>query len=195
MKSSYVKKIFELESAPALIPFFRCKNALKEWTESFGCFYAWLEFLSKNDAISENDWTVIVPGDGCMPRTAAVFAYLTKFVCHSVDPLLYSAEKCPPVERLTYHRLHAEDCEIDCTGTRALIVGCHSHAPLNDAVRIPVNAIAVDLVWMPCCAGTYPADKWMEPDFVKRHQVGVFEDKQVMSPKRQIYVYSGVRTA
>ena len=122
----------------------------KEITESYSAFNA-VKTKLKQYELGDPGVTVVSVGDGRTPRTAALFAFRTKWQCVSVDPLL-SKEKIPywesNIQRLKCYPNKVED--LDLMYNKLIIVMVHSHANLRntlDHIRSPVRSV----VGIPCC--------------------------------------------
>ena len=133
---------------------------------------------------------IIVVGDGCSPRTGAVFAYLTKAKVVSVDPqfnLSHWQEHVDkqsgmgfPIQRLRIIRDCVAKTSIDCGGRPVLVVWPHSHANMNECN--PVNCGPRTDISMPCCVDI--PKNWM----MRLHMT--YEDGYVESPKRTIHIWT-----
>jgi len=173
---------FACENIVAL--FSRYRGGPKEVTESWAMLEA-----AKKYVPDLNERIVIVVGDGCSPRTGALFAYFTAADVISVDPnfnLAHWGEHCEkqaamgfPVRRMRLIAGKIEDHEIDCGGKACVVVWPHSHAPMN-AARI-INYTARTDISMPCCVAIPSA--WMERPHI------IYSDRHVASPKRQVHVW------
>lgn len=107
---------------------------IKEVAESMSMFYAVEEKLMKWDSAIDRkaeNINVVVVGDGTKPRTAAIFAFNTKWKCWSIDPDMRK-EDYSSVQRLTVIKSKVEDVEpIDFGNEIVIIIMPHSHAPIN----------------------------------------------------------------
>lgn len=123
----------------------------KEITESFACFRAVMKKVAKQHSLDPNDTSVMLVsvGDGCTPRTAALFAFLTKWTCVSVDPALDGWEQpTPQIKRLITIAKPIEECPQIALDQPAVVVCCHSHAKPEDVFAFANNHPVVAL---PCC--------------------------------------------
>jgi len=123
----------------------------KEITESYGALNAVRTKLKQYD-FNDPTVTLVSVGDGTTPRTAALFAFRTKWQCISIDPLLkdcYDYEE--KIQRLTCYGSRVEDIhpsrlEFDTV----VIVAVHSHASLQNILS-HVKGKVRSLVAIPCC--------------------------------------------
>lgn len=93
----YTDELLTLRSAPQLLALRLWPNA-KELTESFACFAAAREQLADLFSPDDPSVTVVVVGDGLTPRTAALFAFRTRWKAISIDPLMEGPPEGPPEE-------------------------------------------------------------------------------------------------
>lgn len=165
--------------------FSRYKGAAKEITESWGMLEAARKFIPGLD-----DCLVVIVGDGCSPRTGALFAYMTKAEVISIDPAFNMAHWEEHVQKQTAmgfspKRLRLimdklENVEIDCEGKPLLVIWPHSHANMNDGTLN--NYSKRHDIAMPCCVQIPPA--WMSIPHI------VFDDYHVISPRRSIHIWT-----
>lgn len=186
MMNLYHKRLLSSNSAENVIGLFsRYKGAAKEVTESWGMLEAAIKYVQ-----DLNECLVVVVGDGCSPRTGALLAYLTRADVISVDPNMnmrhweehvgkQTAMGYPP-QRLRVIADRIENIEIDCEGRSCVVLWPHSHANMEHT-RIMNHAKRTDIA-MPCCVPI--PKKWMEKPHI------VFDDYNVLSPKRSIHVWT-----
>ena len=168
-------------------------NSTKEITESMAMVNAmWMiESLLGFRLCDIFSPIVYVLGDGIRPSTAATLAlYLPdSWRYTSIDPLLdLDPERLGAFSsRITLLKKFSQDVDIsaqetDCKdGLRpySFVIACHSHAPLQEFWdRVPSPKVAIA---MPCCGKTW-SDLNIAPIYV-------YDDFEVFSPKRTIYVY------
>lgn len=186
--NTYHKRFLETFSAENVIGLFsRYRGAAKEITESWGMLEA-----AKKYVPNLNESSVIVVGDGCSPRTGALFAYYTKANVISVDPNFNMDHWIDHQEKQTSigfapQRLHVfkekiEDKLWHIYSETVVVVWPHSHANMNAARLTGKYSKRIDIA-MPCCVPIPKA--WM----VKPHIV--FDDYHILSPKRTIHVWGG----
>jgi len=145
----------------------------KELTESVAAYNA----VRKTRLFQLNDpsVTLISVGDGCTPRTAAMFAFRSAWRCWSVDPRLRSDWSA--VQRLHVKPQRVEDCEPMHTD-KLVIVAVHSHAPLDVACQ-KFTAEQRVVIAIPCCV---PQERERPPDFE-------YVDKGIWSPQNKVMVW------
>lgn len=125
------------------------------------------------------DVAVACVGDGKTPRTAAMFAFRSRWRAHSIDPEL--EPKPHDIERLEQHRARVSEVSIQHDGPVVIIAG-HSHAPLEEALA-SIHGSPRAVIAMPCCL----------PQEIPGHEPDlVFEDPYVWSPKNEVRVWRSV---
>lgn len=161
---------------------------VKEVTESFSMYYAVTHKIIPNDPRidkKEKNVRIFVVGDGVTPRTAAVFAFMTKWECISIDPQMRDRDYSG-IRRLRVHDCKIEDypnhpkyhpLTDDWNSKTNIIIMPHSHADIQRTWDELVN----DKTWlitMPCCV---------------HHKMDMpcieYRDKYVASPKNHIKIY------
>lgn len=193
MNQKYISHFLSLDAARDLIPFFTgCRRiAAKEITESWGCYEAAKRIYHFDDDTKNKlpDLEVIVVGDGVRPRTASLFAFLTRANCHSIDPMLnlnwfdkYNRE-CIPTKRLQIFREKGQDVTIDCKNKDCLMIFPHSHCSLNVIKKIPTNYKSLNIISMPCCVKLKDEEKNVASE--------IYKDEEVWSPKNIVYIWKG----
>lgn len=182
----YHRKFLSTLSAENVVGLFsRYKGGYKEITESWGMLEAGINYVP-----DLSNRLIVVIGDGCSPRTGAIFAYHTKAEVISIDPELnqdHWDEHCKkqagmgfPVQRLTALKCKIEDLRLNCKGKSVLVVWPHSHASMNTLVLENKGISRIDIA-MPCCIPI--PNQWMR----KPHTV--YEDVHIESPKRTIHIW------
>ena len=184
--NKYHKKFLSSYTAENIIALFsRYRGAPKEITESWGMLEA-----AKRIVEDLGSCKIIVVGDGCSPRTGAIFAYFTKAEVVSIDPCFnmahwqehvrkQTAMGFPP-QRLEVIKERVEDVTVFCEGRMAVAIWPHSHASmLNLKLRHYTDRIDIA---MPCCRPIPAA-------FMKRPHI-TYEDYNIASPKRTIHIFS-----
>lgn len=175
----YLGEFITLKCAPDMLAMKLFPNA-KEISESFAAFEAIRRHLQEL-SLGDPNVTLIAVGDGGTPRTAATFAFRSNWICHSIDPNLKGGKlRWNNIARLTIHPEKVEQVPPIKADT-AVVVAVHSHADLRKAVLV-ANAKRVVVVAMPCCV---PQKLSIPPD--KR-----YEDKSVISPKREILIWKDI---
>merc|ERR1712032_338632 len=151
-------------------------------TESFAAFRAVREhlgvFLPEDPAV-----TVVCVGDGSVPRTAALFAFRTKWQCHAVDPQMRQpGAKWGSVDRLQATRAKIEDCNFEAD--KLLIVCVHAHVGLEECIKVVDWKEALGIVAIPCC-NFYSRLRLSEP----RAPLAEYHDSGMVSPHSLVRVY------
>lgn len=167
---AYINQFFRLRSASDMMSLGLFPNG-KEVTESLGALNALHRWPLIKGCSCIN---AVVVGDGHTPRTAALLAFMSRWTCWSIDPLLQESSKYRSVERLNLFKGGVEDFELTTDGT-AVIVAVHSHAPIYAAINA-VKARRIHLLAIPCCVNQ---DIPKAPDFV-------YEDEHIWSPNRTV---------
>lgn len=167
----------------------------KEVTESFGCYDAIRRRLRNQVDLGDPNVLLVSVGDGSTPRTAATFAMRSSWNCFSVDPnmgprfignqeerLKLSGGKPVGIERLTVLNRKIEDC-LGCFPIvdQAVIVACHSHAPLDAAVSL-IRAKQISVVALPCCV---PQELDVPPDEIFANW-GIWSQKKIVHLWRDV---------
>lgn len=154
----------------------------KEITESYGALNAVLSKmkLDRNDS----NITLVCVGDGTTPRTAALFAFRTKWSCISVDPLL-NKTKIPSweqeIKRLTCIPTRIEEVNLKF-GNPVVIAVVHGHAPMAsilEHVKSPIRS----MVAIECCVA------YNHPNIDPKP---VYRDAGVWSPKNLVKIWRNI---
>jgi hypothetical protein len=174
----YLGEFIGMSCAPDMLALRLFPNA-KEISESFGAYDA-VRYRLQEFKLNDPSVTVIAVGDGNTPRTAATFAFRSKWTCFSVDPNLKGGTlRWSAVKRLHVLPQRIEDVHIEAD--QAIIVAVHSHAKLPAAVAsVKANRLAV--VSIPCCQ---PQRLELEPDIQ-------YQDKHIISPERTVKIWRNV---
>ena len=178
--SRYLNEFLNLKCAPDLLLMKLFPN-VKEITESFATYRAFLYHFDRSLPLHDKDTILISVGDGRTPRTAATFAYRSRFECHSVDPLLKDIPKWKSIDRLHFHPIRIEEFNLDLKGKKVVLVAVHSHANLNFAWNTIVSngGDIKAVIALPCCV---PQDLDMTPKFV-------YSDWGIWSPEREFKIW------
>ena len=172
---TYINEFFRLKCAPDIMAQKVFPNA-KEVTESMAAFNAVRKYLSDTFDFNDYDVNLYAVGDGCTPRTAALFAYRTKWGCHSIDPLMRDGRY--KISRLFYRKDKIQDIQV--LRNKAVIVCVHSHASMEDTLK-SIQAPARAMVAIPCCKeynSTVPCIS--------------YEDEGIWSPKRTVKIWKQI---
>lgn len=172
-KKRYFNYLFNCQCAGDLLNTGVFPNA-KELTESFGAFMAVKKYFRKTHLLDDGSIIVHIIADGSTPRTAVLFAFLTKWQVVSIDPNMREEwlEEPSPVDRLTCYRDTVEDIA-EHLSTPNIIVAVHPHVPyivIRDYYPItPIVAI-------PCCVPYPDADI-------------SYTDHGIWSPENKVMIY------
>lgn len=179
----YPNQLFRLNSAEELMRYKLFPN-VKEWCESYGCFEAVKKIMEWDNRIirEENSTLVVVVGDGHVPRTAALFNYMTKWETMSIDPLMRLEKDYSGIKRLSVYRAKIEEfnwTEETFDGYETvIIIHPHSHAQVAtswDKIKHPRKY----LINMPCCVQSN-----LKLPFFS------YVDKFIPTPKNRVEIYS-----
>lgn len=181
MSNEYINEFLRLKCAPELIEWKIYPN-VKEITESMGCYHAVLENIVDKGLAKLNDPTInlISVGDGCTPRTAALFAMRSAWQCWSIDPNM-NDKSYNQIKRLYIEKRKIEDGVMNFPGI-AIIVCVHSHAKMGDILN-HINAPVMHLVTIPCCV----------PHELDNVQYIGYSDRRIKSEKREVKIWLNVK--
>ncbi len=183
--NTYHKRFLSSHSAENLVMLFsRYRGAAKEITESWGMLEAAKKYIDDFE-----NYFVVVIGDGCSPRTGALFSYFTSANVISIDPNMnmeHWGEHCKKQKkiglepkRIEVIRGIVEDMNINCFGKNCLVVWPHSHAEMGKE-KIENYKKRIDIA-LPCCIPV--PKKLMEIPHI------VYDDYNIESPKRTIHIW------
>lgn len=173
----YMERFISLKAAADLLALGVFPNA-KEVTESFAAFHAAEKYFPYSRL--DPNVNVVCVGDGTKPRTAAVFAFLTKWNCHSVDPTLQESLKYNAVERLEVYQYRIEDVQL-VFQKPVLICLVHSHATVQACLE-HIEAPERYVISIPCCV----------PQNLGRVPCISYADERIWSPKNEVKIWSRV---
>ncbi|CAK0792130.1 unnamed protein product, partial [Prorocentrum cordatum] len=146
--SRYLSELLGLACGPELLRL-RLYPDAKELTESFAAFRAVREHLGSAFSPGDASVTVVCVGDGSCPRTAALFAFRTKWRCLAVDPQMRDpGQSWGGVERLEAVCAKIEECRY--SAERLLLVCVHAHVGLPECLGAVEWTHALGIV--PCHA-------------------------------------------
>lgn len=150
----------------------------KEITESMAAFDGVRKHIIKADSILKNrNITLVSVGDGNTPRTAGLFAFLTKWECISVDPLMKNEDW--DVKRLTTYKSRIE--ELDLEYKNVIILGVHSHADMKATLDHIKGTASRSMLSIPCCVPY----NYIEPDLI-------YNDYGIWSPKNEVRIWRDI---
>jgi len=185
--SRYTTELLALACGPRLLELGLYPDA-KELTESFAAFAAVREHLKDSFPMhgeAAAGVTVVCVGDGVTPRTAALFAFRTKWRCIAIDPLMRVEGESTGwhgVERLEVRRDRIQET-VKVKAPKILLVCVHAHVSLEACLAAVEWTAALGVVVMPCC-NFYGKLRLLEEPQVS------YEDPGVVSPHRLVRVYS-----
>lgn len=185
ISTRYLSEMFKLKCMPDLLNLKVFPNS-KEFTESAAAYNAvrtHLKHLKKDDPTI----AMVAIGDGCTPRTATLFAFLTKWHCYSIDPRMrVPFEWNTRIQRLTASPNKIEDIQETLrqllnTFSSVVFVAVHSHADLSIVEKI--NHPNKSVVAIPCCV---KQELQTKPDVE-------YADFGILSPERTVLVWRKVQ--
>lgn len=179
--SKYINRFVGLNSLEEFAKLKLFPN-VKEVTESFSMYYTVKEQICQylDTDKSMFDVCIIVVGDGVSPRTASLFAFLSKAEVHSIDPLMRVEEYKGKINRLSLYKDKIEEVNIYTDKTKVIILMPHAHAITEDSWDCVGDVEDKWLVKMPCCT----------KDELSWNKFLEFEDKYNMSPKNKIQIWN-----
>ena len=181
----YVTEFMQLGCATELLQNNLFPDA-KELSESFGAFNAWRNHLSTTFRADDDDVTLISVGDGQTPRTAALFAYRTKWQCIAVDPEMNEKGQTYDIQRLQHFRAKIEELRIKTK--RALIVMVHAHVSLEATLAsITTSDGTCGCIALPCCNWYAAIDTDHHPKVTPEYQ-----DMSIFSPHRSARIWANL---
>lgn len=167
-------------------------DPMKEMSESLGLFKAAEAGISDFTKLrKERNVAVIVVGDGTTPRTASLFAVLTRWTVFSIDPRMRVEKKdTHKLDRLNVIKSTLENFPFESSGVfdfdYRVLVYPHSHADFTLGVNLTKPTWAFT---MPCC---FVERQTLQPSLLEMVNLGgerVYKDDKVMSPHNRIFSY------
>lgn len=189
----YLDMFVRLKCAPMLLMDKLFPNA-KEVTESVGAFRGVKEALkavygAKGLArLGHEDVVLLDVGCGHQPRTAALIAQLTKWMCYAIDPLV-KWDREIQTQRVTRVGQRIEEFRDGFFRAHKLVVvtAVHSHAKLTDTLRT-IDAKEILVVSIPCCFDISLPDGEVVHGY-RIAKVREYEDHAIWSEKRHVTIY------
>ena len=177
----YIEQLFRFKSSEEFFKYRLFPN-LKEWCESYACYEAIKRIVSwdKKIDLRDSNIRVIVVGDGQVPRTGALLAFLTNWSVISVDPIMKNRDYSA-IQRLQVISAGIEHLKFGCNiGSihTTIIIHPHSHAKTADSWEA-ANCDRKYLINMPCCVKSN-----LDLPYIS------YTDKYIPSPKNRIEIYS-----
>jgi hypothetical protein len=168
----YLDQFIKLKCAPNLLGLF---PNVKEISESMTAFAAVRRYLGYK-SFGRDDIVLLDIACGHTPRTASLFAHMTRWNCIAIDPVLNNKEIKSGrltlfADKFEKFKLHNNECVV--------ALATHAHINLNLIMR-NVTAKRIVIVAMPCC-------KKLELKF--HDPVEEYEDLGCLSPKRVVKIY------
>lgn len=179
MNNKHLHRFFKMNCAGDLMNMKIFPN-LKEITESVGAWVAAYNNLILPGLVNRTSdlVDVIVVGDGHTPRTAALFAMLSKWDCFSVDPVLRDKEY--NIKRVYLFHVKIEEFIFYGGNTHDAIIVCvHSHAKLSESINSVRHYKNKYLINIPCC---------VQPDIYNKPFIE-YEDEGIHSPHNKVQIY------
>lgn len=175
----YLSELLKLTCSPDLLALKLFPN-LKEITESFGLY----EAVKKYFPSTPDSTQVIVVGDGSTPRTAATFAFRSKWNCFSIDPVLRNYPWSESIKRLACFKARIEDTKLDFSQLIGpiIVVMPHSHVAIKTVLK-HIKHSNISVVAMECCMPL--GIKETKPDIS-------YTDKEILSPHNKISIWKGI---
>jgi hypothetical protein len=170
--TEYINRFIKMKCAADLLRLRMFPDA-KEVTESLGMISACKLLPEEYHDKNRLDINVVVVGDGHRPRTGALFAFLTRWNCVSIDPEL--VETIWPIHRLKCFKNKVEDVKLHFDGP-LLIVLPHSHAKASICLKNLTSTHGVCVINMPCCV----------PSDILNYEHTSFKDGRIWSPKNRV---------
>jgi len=145
--AGYKDVLFKLRCAPDLLSLGLYPN-IKEWAESYSIFSLVRDICGSD--VFKKPYNLVSVGDGIAPRTASLFAFMTKWQCWSIDPALRLDEKYQNISRLHLVNKKIEDVKLSLTGFTVILM-VHSHASEETTLEQLDVHDGWLLLSMPCC--------------------------------------------
>ena len=189
VNTRYLDQFFKLHAAPNLVALF--PNP-KEVTESFGALEG-IRHLQKMElcpSMHDPEVTVIVPGDGHVPRTGALITHLSNWEVISIDPVIRCEGRGETIykgilhKNLSCYKAKIQDLPKTKTKKTAIILAVHSHALLQDCVDKLDGYENLCIVTIDCCVPQHFKYSGKEVRPVKEYR-----DIAIWSPKNEIKLW------
>jgi len=193
LKNKYISEYLGLACSGQLQELFsQSANPYKEITESMSAWKNCREFIDPKD----KKHTYFFIGDGSLCLTGALFAFLTKGYCFSIDPninfekVLAWGER-EQVKRLIGYKEKYQDIGVFENLKNYDLILVHAHVNLEELVKhFPHFRY---LYSNPCCN---PCEQTFSLQFQKENDISVIKagyDKFSLSPKNMVFVYKNNR--
>jgi len=177
----YLNEFIRLKCAPDLLGNGLFPN-VKEITETMAAFNAVRKYMGV-ESFADNKIILFDVGCGHAPRNAALFAHMTSWNCHAIDPVLRKKGKFLRTKRLSLHPCRIEDYAGAISGDTIIILAVHAHINLETALK-KFNAPRMVVIAMPCCNRLEIKD--CKP-------IKHYDDLGCLSPMREVKIFDLVR--
>jgi hypothetical protein len=189
VKNHYISEYLKLKCSGQLQELFsQSANPYKEITESMSAWKNIKEYID----IKDKTHTCIFIGDGSLCLTGALFAFLIKGKCISVDPNINIEKMEMWNERENprhFQWFKGKYQEIDMQNQRECydLILVHAHVELEELVsHLPAWRY---LYTNPCCK---PQDQTFSVQFQTENNISILKagyDKSSLSPKNMVFLY------
>ena len=178
----YLDEFLTLRCAPDMLDLQLFPNA-KEITESFSAYEAARTKLFRHFQFGDPKVIMLSVGDGATPRTAATFAFRSRWQCHSIDPLLRNKSRFGRIDKLTLHPKKIEECTREDfrikDDSTVVVAAVHSHATLDKVVATIGKVARLAIIAIPCCVTLT----------LKMPTVEVYQDPAIWSPHKTVLLW------
>lgn len=176
----YLDEFIGLNCAVDLLKLRAFPNA-KEVTESMAAFNAIRKYTRKEKLFTNPKILMLDVGSGKLPRTAALFAFMTKWMVTAIDPALdQKAMSEWNIQRLAGCREKIENYFSRPWVHTLVVTAVHAHIDLSEILEIGQACIRILIVAIPCC----------KPLELKEFKpVWEYDDWGILSPKRRVKIY------
>jgi hypothetical protein len=148
----------------------------KEITESFAAFRAVRDLLG-TPSFGDESITLVDVACGAKPRTAALFACMSRWQTIGIDPAVRVESDNHRIRRVRTIKRPIQDCRLSFDGL-VVVTAVHAHVKLRWVIEA-LSAPAMVLVAMPCC----------QPLELPQPPTAEYDDWGCWSPKRQVRVW------
>jgi len=189
MKNKYISEYLKLDCSGQLQELFsQSANPYKEITESMSAWKNCREFIDPKD--ETHSYYFI--GDGSLCLTGALFVFLTKGHCVSIDPAVNGVKMASwsqreEVRRLRWYKMKYQDIKHTSLARNYDLILVHAHVNLEELARhFPHFRY---LYTNPCCN---PYEQTFSVQFQKENDISVLKagyDRYSLSPKNMVFVY------
>lgn len=192
ISAKYINRYISLNSSAEMQELNLFPN-VKEIQESFALWDIINWFILPRDETIKRDSEslhVYVIGDGHTPRTAGLIAFMSKWMCVSVDPEMREDKYKNTVKRLWPVKCKGEEIEkyklfeqSTKKPTHIILIFPHSHIKNTNEVYKHFQDQKVWIVNMPCCVKS-------QDDNLPLKKFFGYKDEFIDSPENVIKIYS-----